>query len=346
VTEPRIQVGRYNRNHPPTRLLTSVSSWEMASTEMYTWEDCTAKSGSGKVCVGKFVPFQYKTLGGSVDPSYAPPGPLTKPQDEIRLTHDTDQDAAIGVLKSGGFVGGHHRLRELDGKGVSISWWSVGRPSDWNNWNNFELDDRLEPGSVWDSPSKAHYMPGQDNNYRFTFRLGDLLNSYRDMCRELGMSQRITFRILGTFKYTREVMYAVLVCPEGSEQTLFEELPKAEVAGPNHLFGYRAQQPNNTVEPTWVYEPQCFAAWDKRTFSQIPGCDRKLCWDHRSFAFYIPEGRVMPLPQIQNYCQLGLSIKASEAQASKRRAEELYNQKEEEGNSSPEEERPRKKLRF
>ena len=101
------------------------------------------------------------------------------------------------------------------------------------------------------------------------------------MCDE---EKNVAFKILGTVRYAKEVMYSIIVCPEGCEA--FHHLPLLQ--GNQDLIYFSGGLPCK-------WKPQSSGCFTRRVTdswqSLADPYDRSRRWDIVSFGFYLPKGK-------------------------------------------------------
>ena len=280
------------------------------------WKEYDAKYGRVKVCTGLFVAFddlgnRTNSTGGSVYASRwagvrtwdtinrastqanrdvrLAPDRISIDRNDIKLYHDTELSNVFKIMEiDDGFRGGADVTTEIRGKNfITLSWWSI-----CYNWQmDFELDTRrFETSPLWRSETKSPF-----GNYRFTFRINDLLASYIDMCIYHGLGTEMEFRKLGTYVYTRKVMYSVVVCPKNSNIFPDETFPLIGVCHDKNTMEHEHEivmliDDELSKCQQLLYHPSSFVQYDRQNID-------RLSWDQVAFAFYLPEGTVLQLPR-------------------------------------------------
>ena len=209
------------------------------------------------------------------------------------LAHFTNKDKAAGIITSGGFKGGVKKINEDEI--ASLSWWSP----KFNNRDRELVRDTLN-GAIKPfygdrndiglenqfATSKAFQPPTIYGNSFFEYPI-DKLCKYYIKYRKIGKNQ-IQFKILGTYVYACEIMYAVLVCSDRDQQ--FALYPAVPGDGNNE-----AVVTHNNLN--WVWRPRATSTTITRLagFRQYPEFRR---WEHVAFAFYVPHDVFNP-PKLQ-----------------------------------------------
>ena len=101
------------------------------------------------------------------------------------------------------------------------------------------------------------------------------------MCDE---EQDVEFKILGTVRFPQEVMYSIIVCPEGCKE--FDHLPLLQ--DNQDLIYFSGGLPCK-------WKPQSSGCFTRRVTdswqSLADPFNRKRRWDIVSFGFYLPKGK-------------------------------------------------------
>lgn len=97
-------------------------------------------------------------------------------------------------------------------KSFNLTWWSPFPPADWNDVVHENLPFLFDEfGEIGNSP--AFNGPSLCGPLGFVTEWKDILGQYA-ISRQANVDD-IELRVLGTFLYTKEIMYAVLVCIKG-----------------------------------------------------------------------------------------------------------------------------------
>ena len=208
------------------------------------------------------------------------------------LAHFTSEAKAAGIITSGGFKGGDKKINE--DVIASLSWWSPKFKKRDRKLVRDTLNGAIKPfyGDTDEglenqfATSKAFQPPAIYGNSFFKYTIDKLCKYYINY-RDIGENQ-IQFKILGTYVYVCEIMYAVLVCSDGDQQ--FAAYPAVPGDGNNE-----AVVTHNNLN--WVWRPRATSTTITRLagFRQIPQFRR---WEHVAFAFYVPKGVFNP-PRLQ-----------------------------------------------
>ena len=121
---------------------------------------------------------------------------------------------------------------------------------------------------------------------RFTYSMHEILQAYKNsVCTEY-----VQLKVYGTVKFKAEIMYAVVVCPWGYPK--FQNYP--DIDHPEGMGKVMYDPLNQTGR--WNAETTGNTYWrndDKRSGYR--------CWECVAFAFYLPGGRQLFLPDIGNH---------------------------------------------
>lgn len=213
------------------------------------------------------------------------------------LAHFTSKVNASGIITSRGFKGGVKKINEGKNRKniqASLSWWSP----------EFEEEDRKLVRETLNNAIR-HFCKesGLENQFAtsqafqpstiygkvfFKYTINELCEhyiKYRKIVKE-----KLQFKILGTYVYVCEIMYAVLVCCV--EDKRFVGYPAVPGDGNNE-----AVVTHNNLN--WVWRPRATSTTITRLagFRQIPKFRR---WEHVAFAFYVPKGVFNP-PDLQDH---------------------------------------------
>lgn len=206
------------------------------------------------------------------------------------LAHFTSKGNATRIIASGGVKG---RMKKIDedenGDDIraSLSWWSPKFTEEDINLVRNTLDKAIRPfyGDDDDQESLRNQFAESDAFKPKGWRYGDVFFEYGidELCRlykdyrAIGKEKKIQFKILGTYVYKQEIMYAVLVCSDEDKQ--FADYPVAH----SNL--------------NWVWRPQATSSKIVRLdrFHQRPQFRR---WENVAFAFYVPHD-VFNLPELE-----------------------------------------------
>ena len=209
------------------------------------------------------------------------------------LAHFTSEANANGIITSKGFKGGMKKINEEES--VSLSWWSPKFENRDINLVRDTLNGALKPfygnkdvGLENQFATSGAFQPPEIyGKVFFKYTINELCEHYITY-RDIGKGNQIQFRILGTYVYACEIMYAVLVCIDGDQQ--FAEYPAVPGDGKNEAVVTR----NNR---NWVWRPRATSTTITRLagFKKIPQYRR---WEHVAFAFYLPNGVFNP-PELQ-----------------------------------------------
>ncbi|XP_037024528.1 uncharacterized protein LOC119066275 [Bradysia coprophila] len=189
------------------------------------------------------------------------------------LVHFTDNDFAeiIGLSNTNHFVFRPQQLPAMTSHSFRLSWWSPLAPDNWRTVieNNLPNVDMAE-FDIGNSPAfKGDSMCGP---------IG-IVVKWRDIRTEYARSRGgivtdVEFRILGTFLYTKEIMFGVLVCMKGdvAVRDVFPLIDAAET----EAFAFCSPH-----EFIWkVYSTVSYS--DARPSNVF------WTWDHLAFGFYCP----------------------------------------------------------
>ena len=208
------------------------------------------------------------------------------------LAHFTSEAKAADIITSKGFKGGDKKINE--DVTASLSWWSPKFKRRDRKLVRDTLNDAIKPfyGDTDEglenqfATSKAFQPPEIYGNSFFKYTIDKLCKYYINY-RDIGENQ-IQFKILGTYVYLCEIMYAVLVCSDGDQQ--FAVYPAVPGDGNNE-----AVVTHNNLN--WVWRPRATSTTITRLaeFGQFPQFRR---WEHVAFAFYVPKGVFNP-PRLQ-----------------------------------------------
>ena len=212
------------------------------------------------------------------------------------LAHLTSEANADGIITSGGFKGGVKKInegRKGDPIQAKLSWWSPKFKEKHKKLVRDTLNDAIKPFygdkdkglENQFATSKAFQPPASYGEVFFKYSIKKLCKRYIDY---RGEENQIQFKILGTYVYACEIMYAVLVCSDKDLQ--FSKYPAVPGDGNNE-----AVVTHNNLN--WVWRPRATSTTITRLdgFREIPKYRR---WEHVAFAFYVPQG-VFNLPKLQ-----------------------------------------------
>lgn len=212
------------------------------------------------------------------------------------LAHFTSEANATGIINSGGFKGGEKKINKDEM--ASLSWWSPKFKKRDRKLVCDTLNGALKPfygdedKGLNDqfATSEAFQPPAIYGKVFFKYTIKKLCKHYINYRndRVIGEDHQIQFKILGTYVYVCEIMYAVLVCSDKDEQ--FSNYPAVPGDG-NNIAVVTHNNPN------WVWRPRATSTAITRLagFRQIPRYRR---WEHVAFAFYVP-GDVFNPPKLQ-----------------------------------------------
>lgn len=219
------------------------------------------------------------------------------------------------IINSEGFIGGWKKINE-DENGHEIeetlSWWSPIFTEEDKKLVRDTLDDAIRPfcsdidvsEDLKNQFATSHAFEPNAARYGstyFEYNINELCEQYGNY-RAIGEETKIQYKILGTYVYKCEIMYAVLVCTNRDEQ--FAGYPKVRVMAEadgnddgNNQVVIRRHDGGNW---SWIWKPQATATVIKRLdrFDISPMYRR---WEHVAFAFYTPDGQVFNLPDLQNH---------------------------------------------
>ncbi|GCB74776.1 hypothetical protein scyTo_0003867 [Scyliorhinus torazame] len=155
-------------------------------------------------------------------------------------------------------------------------------------------------------------------NFKFTYKLNDLIGEYeKSVCK----GKYPEFRVLGTFRYDREVMHTVVVHPPGVE--IFEKCPPL----PSEVITREGAE--------WKWRPESTGS-EMRVLIQggdgswrVSDCDPdSRSWEYLSFAFYLPDEKPeFPLPlelRHLSVCEMDRSQRFRKVYLTKDEAEKIY----------------------
>ena len=209
------------------------------------------------------------------------------------LAHFTRKDNAANIIASLGFKGGMKKINE-DNIQASLSWWSPKFKKRDRKLVRDTLNcaikpfygDRDEGLENQFATSEAFQPPAIYGKVFFKYTINELCEhyiKYRKIVKE-----KLQFKILGTYVYVCEIMYAVLVCSDKDKR--FVGYPAVPGDGNNE-----AVVTHNNLN--WVWRPRATSTTITRLagFRQIPEFRR---WEHVAFAFYVPDGVFNP-PELQ-----------------------------------------------
>lgn len=231
-----------------------------------------ANRGTEHIYPGKIKDWDYREKFNDLSKSI----PFTD------IHHDTSLRVKGLIQTSGGFKGGDKKYEEDMGRDItgSFSWWSVNiaeadlqRIINDNNLAGKETADVFEP-------RKSRY--GQQ---RFVIGLNTMIRAYATRC-----ASPAEIRILGTFKYKREVMHALVIAPQRDKIFQTKPLlarftnPEDQTDGEGEIFleanpilTYSGEgQYNWTNFSTITWDNQAQALSDKIRF-----------WGNLAFAFFL-----------------------------------------------------------
>ena len=213
------------------------------------------------------------------------------------LAHFTREDNAANIIASLGFKGGMKKINE-DNIQESLSWWSPKFTEEDINLVRNTIDRAIRPFyKENDNPeSLKNQFATSDAFIPQAWRYGSIFFEYGidELCqhyeryRAIGQEKKIQYKILGTYVYRQEIMYAVLVCSDEDEQ--FANYPAVSGDGNNGAVVTRNNQ-------NWVWSPQATSTTITRLaeFKDQPKFRR---WEHVAFAFYVPHDVFNP-PRLQ-----------------------------------------------
>ena len=215
------------------------------------------------------------------------------------LAHFTREDNAANIIASLGFKGGMKKINE-DNIQASLSWWSPKFTEEDINLVRNTIERAIRPfyKENDDPESLKNQFATSDAFIPQAWRYGSIFFEYGidELCQhyERYRANNIQYKILGTYVYRQEIMYAVLVCSDEDEQ--FANYPAVSGDGNNGAVVTRNNQ-------NWVWSPQATSTTITRLagFRQILEFRR---WEHVAFAFYVPHGDIIPhdvfdLPELQ-----------------------------------------------
>lgn len=198
------------------------------------------------------------------------------------LAHFTSKAKAAGIITSGGFKGGDKKINE--DVFASLSWWSPKFTEEDINLVRNTIERAIRPfyKENDDPESLKNQFATSDAFIPQAWRYGNIFFEYGidELCQhyERYRANNIQYKILGTYVYRQEIMYAVLVCSDGDQQ--FAAYPAVPGDGNNEAVVTHNNQ-------NWVWRPRATSTTITRLagFRQIPQFRR---WEHVAFAFYVP----------------------------------------------------------
>ena len=217
------------------------------------------------------------------------------------LAHFTCKDNATGIIKSKGFKGREKKIDENERGDVikkCLSWWSPKFTEEDINLvrktlheaimhfygENDEQEILKNQFATSDAflPNKRRY-----GGIFFEYGINELCQHY-EKYRAIGQEIKIQYKILGTYVYKQEIMYAVLVCSDKDKQ--FAKYPAVSGDGNNGAVVTRNNQ-------NWVWRPQATSTIIRR-LDGFEGQPKFRRWEHVAFAFYVPHD-VFDLPELK-----------------------------------------------
>ena len=217
------------------------------------------------------------------------------------LAHFTRENNAANIIASKGFIGGNKKINK-DENGykirASLSWWSPKFTEEDINLVRETLDTAIQPfyGENDEGETLRNQFATSDAFIPRAWRYGSIFFEYgiNELCqhyeiyRSIGQENQIQYKILGTYVYRQEIMYAVLVCSEKDRQ--FVNYPAVSGDGSNGAVVTRNDQ-------NWVWSPQATSTTITR-LDEFEGQPKFRRWEHVAFAFYVPNGVFNP-PELQ-----------------------------------------------
>ena len=219
------------------------------------------------------------------------------------LAHFTSKVTADGIIASKGFNGGMKKINE-DENGHDIqailSWWSPKFTEEDINLVRNTIDHAIKPfyDKDDDRESLKNQFATSDAFIPRAWRYGGIFFEYgiNELCqhyenyRAIGEENEIQFKILGTYVYKQEIMYAVLVCSDKDKQ--FADYPAVPGDGNNEAVITHSNL-------KWEWRPQATSS----KIVRLAGGDEKpqfRRWEHVAFAFYVPHDVFNP-PDLQEH---------------------------------------------
>lgn len=218
------------------------------------------------------------------------------------LAHFTRKDNAANIIASLGFKGGMKKINK-DNIQASLSWWSPKFTEEDINLVRNTIDRAIRPfydDENDDPKSLKNQFATSDAFIPQAWRYGSIFFEYGidELCQHykryrnnnIRQENNIQYKILGTYVYRQEIMYAVLVCSDKDKR--FVGYPAVPGDGNNE-----AVVTHNNLN--WVWRPRATSTTITRLagFRQILEFRR---WEHVAFAFYVPKGVFNP-PDLQDH---------------------------------------------
>ena len=228
----------------------------------------------------------------------------------VDLAHFTIPVRADNIIDDGGFRGGMKKINE-DENGHNIeaefSWWSPKFSENEIDRVRDTLRAAIEPflgkendkEEVVSQFAKSHaFIPSSERYGSSYFQYGfeTLCLRYAEKYRKIGEENSIQFKILGTYVYKKEIMYAVLVCSDKDGQ--FSDYP--DVADDDNDDGNNEGVVTRDYDGNWVWKPQATATEIVRLPDWLQSFPIYRRWEHLAFAFYTPNG-VFKLPDLEEH---------------------------------------------
>ncbi len=214
-------------------------------------------------------------------------GKITPPQLTLQtrsLIHVTTVERAAEIIKKEIIRGGEKELNHYDK--LNLFWFGLSfNPEESTQCMEYERSMsetlRLHPEELDLFSSRPFKESSVYGNVKFTFCFQHFLNQYEDM-----INCRAQFRILGTFRYKKEMNHTILVHPENMGKR-FKDLPKLENEKKVKLLGNRS-----------------VIAWKPQSTSCHAGS-----WEQVTFAFLMEKGGK------NKHCELTLDSTCTESYA-------------------------------
>ncbi|XP_026866605.2 uncharacterized protein si:ch211-197h24.8 [Electrophorus electricus] len=245
-----------------------------------------------KYFVGKHLRFceiKYQILNNYLS-TYPPRFPCPTEFHVSELRHDTNFSGLQAILSDPGF--------KDPGTGTNASqglvWWSLAITG--NGIADAErrfllqkgVDNGCKPFLYKFTSSPAFRKASRLGNFRFTFPITELLESYAD---QFCQGRAPQMRIYETVVYKQEVMYAVVVhAPDVQKEfkkyPLLEDCSTAPCSFQDGKIVWRPQG----LSKTHAFR---LAPASKTLVKKVPRKKRKFCmWDHVVLAFHVPQDKI------------------------------------------------------
>ena len=231
------------------------------------------------------------------------------------LAHCTKHGAAHQIVNDDGFRGGLKKINEdenHDDVFAKLSWWSpVFTDAERNSlrghlgevikpFTDPEEDDDLDALKNQFATSDAFQLNAlRYGGHSFRYDLNELCDHYSQL-----IDGEPQYKILGTFGYKQEVMYAVLVCSQVDGAGQFAGYPN--VLMPEENVNNEAVITRDD-DGNWYWRPQATGGGGiLRLQAHRQIYPRYRRWEHVAFAFHIPDDEIMVCNSpLNHHCTLG-----------------------------------------